>query len=78
MTGYPDMMTVGWLVPMARNLFIFSSVVMPFRADPDMMSTRPDGAFDYMFMRPFPYIIMLGARIKRGEGKGGSKEDGNH
>lgn len=78
MTGYPGMVAMGWLVPVTRNFFIMSTVVMPFCTDPYVVSTRPGGAFDHVFMRPFFYIIMLCAGGKRGQGKGGSEEGGNH
>jgi hypothetical protein len=68
MTGYPDMVAMWRLVPVTRNFFIVTTVIVPFGADPNMMITRPVGSFDHMLMRPFSYIIVLGAGAKRGQG----------
>jgi hypothetical protein len=72
------MVTVWRLVPVTRNFFIMPAVVMPFRTDPYVVSTRPGGAFDHVFVRSFFDVIMLSAGGKRGQGKGGSEEGGNH
>ena len=77
-TGYPAMTTVGRRIPVTRNFFITSVVEMPFRTDPYVMSVRPGGAFDHMFMRSFSYILMLSAGAKGGQGKGGSEQGCDH